>query len=313
LKHYKIDEGEESKTPSELYAKSFRVTDASGRETDVILSKFFLGQFFQDWAIFTSIFAEELGKVGQKKMVYVDLAAAWPSQISNTFFFDACLGWEGVCVEADSSKQGALLANRGCVLVDTCVTDVSGEVLYINPNNKTGGNRMIPKAQQTSETLECVTLDDVLKATQVTHVDFLSLDVEGGEAKVLRGIDFSKVRIEMIVMEVQEMLSSTSVWKPNAIKVANVLKRNNYLPVIAFPGLCTWGALKTYDDLFVGHVDGLRKYQHHDVLFILKDSEYLKKVVNWFAELSKLPQFVRCVELKELLKEDFGAVNDVNS
>ena len=50
----------------------------------------FLGQYNQDWALFSSVFAAEAA--AGRRGVYLDLAAAWPTFLSNTFFFDACLG-----------------------------------------------------------------------------------------------------------------------------------------------------------------------------------------------------------------------------
>ena len=50
----------------------------------------FLGQYHQDWALFSSVFAAEAA--AGRRGVYLDLAAAWPTFLSNTFFFDACLG-----------------------------------------------------------------------------------------------------------------------------------------------------------------------------------------------------------------------------
>ena len=59
-------------------------------KADRVLRASFLGQHHQDWALVSAVFAAEAaaGRSG----VYLDLAAAWPTHISNTFFFDACLG-----------------------------------------------------------------------------------------------------------------------------------------------------------------------------------------------------------------------------
>ena len=40
-----------------------------------------------------------------------------------------------------------------------------------------------------------------LRIIGITHVDFLSLDVEGHELEVLKTIDFSKVTIDVITVE----------------------------------------------------------------------------------------------------------------
>lgn len=47
----------------------------------------------------------------------------------------------------------------------------------------------------------CLPLQSVLKMTGITHIDFVSLDVEGAELKVLETLDFSAVHINVIVIE----------------------------------------------------------------------------------------------------------------
>ena len=45
------------------------------------------------------------------------------------------------------------------------------------------------------------TLDSVLRRFSLHTVDYLSLDIEGGEYEVLRSIDFSKTRITSLTVE----------------------------------------------------------------------------------------------------------------
>ena len=46
------------------------------------------------------------------------------------------------------------------------------------------------------------TFDEIMENyPQVSHIDFMSLDVEGGELEVLKGIDFSKYRFSCIAIE----------------------------------------------------------------------------------------------------------------
>jgi hypothetical protein len=47
----------------------------------------------------------------------------------------------------------------------------------------------------------CMPLMTLLKKLGITHIDFLSLDVEGAELEVLRTLDLSKVTIKAIVVE----------------------------------------------------------------------------------------------------------------
>lgn len=55
----------------------------------------------------------------------------------------------------------------------------------------------------TCETIDvpCYNLNKILEKEKITHVDFLSIDTEGGEFEILQNIDFSKYRIDVITVE----------------------------------------------------------------------------------------------------------------
>ena len=36
---------------------------------------------------------------------YIDIGAFHPFKLSNTVFFDQCLGWEGICVEPNPYRR----------------------------------------------------------------------------------------------------------------------------------------------------------------------------------------------------------------
>ncbi len=47
-----------------------------------------------------------------------------------------------------------------------------------------------------------ITLDELLEREQVARIDFLSMDIEGGEAKALAGFDIERYRPELVCIEV---------------------------------------------------------------------------------------------------------------
>ena len=56
------------------------------------------------------------------------------------------------------------------------------------------------------KTIECSTLDTLLLkyAPEITHFDFLSLDVEGAEYAVLESIDWDRTQFGIILVEADE-------------------------------------------------------------------------------------------------------------
>lgn len=143
----------------------------------------------------------------------MDVAANFPIEISNTYFFDNCLGWSGLCVEAHPRYLGSLDRKRTCQILPTCVSDVDGITvsfaLYLGLSGiwDTNKNKIFFQDRNVKPTmleLICTTLARSLKKHKVTKIDYLSLDVEGHELKALQGIDWDAVKISVITVEVTE-------------------------------------------------------------------------------------------------------------
>ena len=49
--------------------------------------------------------------------------------------------------------------------------------------------------------VNCFPLNAVLAALEVSHVDYLSLDVEGPEIEILRTVDWTRLSIDVITVE----------------------------------------------------------------------------------------------------------------
>jgi len=90
------------------------------------------GRAFEDWVLFNSFFRNS--SFGSKSSsgsgsssihgssiygsgFYVDVSDKDPVSGSPAFFFDACLGWEGLCVPTSGSFQEAYKKNRTCKAV----------------------------------------------------------------------------------------------------------------------------------------------------------------------------------------------------
>ncbi len=150
--------------------------------------------------------------------VYIDVAANHARRWSNTYFFDRCMGWDGVCAEANPIYHPELRSQRHCFLVDTCVSDMARVVNFsftaayggVVRNDKSGwgvnGGEHATQEKYTGQfngfhTLTCTTLAKELPKRNLHHIDFMSLDVEGYEFPVLQGIDWEKTTIDVLVVE----------------------------------------------------------------------------------------------------------------
>ncbi|PXF44114.1 hypothetical protein BWQ96_06195 [Gracilariopsis chorda] len=164
-----------------------------------------LPQFFsqdgEDYYLYTRHFARM-----KRPGIYVDVAANDPVLISNTYFLDECLGWQGICAEANPKYFKPLQSKRSCQLIPTCISDVDGNEVQFGMRGASGGILETYKGdpgvlENATETLACTTLETVLRRLSVSHVDYLSLDVEGHELHVLMGIEWGQVTIDIISVE----------------------------------------------------------------------------------------------------------------
>jgi FkbM family methyltransferase len=141
---------------------------------------------------------------------YVDVGAGDPDNASVTkHFYD--LGWNGINIEPRADAFSRLEQRRPRdVNLQVAAGDSDRHVtLYLvdgdldlsttDPTDlailKGRGHRF------TATEVPMTTLDSVLEAHDVTTLDFLKIDVEGGEAAVLRGIDLSRWRPRVVVVE----------------------------------------------------------------------------------------------------------------
>jgi hypothetical protein len=138
----------------------------------------------------------------------VDLAANYFGANSLTYLMDACLNFSGICIEPNPRYHGFLTTRRSCDLVKTCIaekpefvefdfggeTGFRGGIVGKYKHEQQGSNLSIVR-------LQCTTLYQVFHQTHVRHIDYMNLDVEGLELQCLRGMDFTKIVIDIIQVE----------------------------------------------------------------------------------------------------------------
>lgn len=127
----------------------------------------------------------------------------------------ACLGWTGVCVEPLARYHAGIYARRRrCELVPFCLAEEAKSVSFIEAQGLSGiaatnknvngtASWQAGVATAPRRPHECTTGADVLSRSGLSRVDWMSLDVEGGELDVLRGIDWAAVTIDVITLEAE--------------------------------------------------------------------------------------------------------------
>lgn len=177
-------------------------------------------QGYQDWVMYHSFFS----RMDYGEGFYVDVGANDPVNGSNTFFFDACLGWQGICMEPNPMYAESFKANRTCIHVKNCVGPEEA-VLRLSAEMGTKGS--VSGGGKGIEVL-CRPLQDVLAEHKVgmTHkgqrrIDFASLDVEGFEYRSFRCFPFDLFDIPVWLIEtkhqrgysIDRMMDRAGYWK----------------------------------------------------------------------------------------------------
>jgi hypothetical protein len=174
----------------------------------------------------------------QPAPTFVELGAYNGMQWSNTIFLEACLGWtNGLMIEASPSVFPALVSNRPRThrlsFAPTCQTrsdlsfGASGRPgTSVVQDHGSGSN-----ATTTSEatvTVPCGPLGPVLENLLDGYVTLFSLDVEGSESAVLETIDFSRVRVDIWMVEAERPGEDQDSITKAADRVVEILTSNGY-------------------------------------------------------------------------------------
>jgi FkbM family methyltransferase len=155
---------------------------------------------------------------------------------SNTAYFELYLGWRGLLIEPIPNLAILCRANRPRALVEQCALVPAGfnkstvSMTYCNLMSLVDGamgsrdadEEYIVRGKQFLSHEDGVysvevpgrTLTDVLAAWEVKNVDFLSLDVEGFEARALAGLDFARYAPTWILVEANDLAAIECILLP---------------------------------------------------------------------------------------------------
>jgi FkbM family methyltransferase len=165
-------------------------------------------------------FLEENFFKGFKNGFFMDIGAHDGIFINNTLYFEKNHNWNGINVEAIPEVFNKLVLNRpNCININCAVTNFNGESEFIcnsgytemisglkNNYDVRHSTRLINeinlyKGETKIISVETRTVDSILHETNVKHIHYLSIDVEGAEFDVIKSINFDNVFIDIIDFE----------------------------------------------------------------------------------------------------------------
>jgi len=189
-----------------------RVPEAHKRRCEGVLrgaNRRGFSQAWQDWILYRNFFA------GRTDGLYVDIGTNDPLQISNSAFFDLCLGWKGICFEPQKIYHKAIRGKRTCALVPRCVLGKAANV----PVASAGGGFQVRQAGGggggggASGQMTCVGMVEALDSVTLHNrsIDMLTIDIEGSEPHVLRCMPFDQLDIRLVLIETNKVRDMRAV------------------------------------------------------------------------------------------------------
>ena len=157
---------------------------------------------------------------GYKNGFYVDVGAHDGVSINNTLYFEKNNNWTGINIEPIKNIFDNLVSNRpNNINLNCAVCNTDGETEFLCNTGYTEmisgikdmfDSRHLQRLQRennqmgsTTEVIKVNTkkLETICDENNITHINYLSIDVEGAEFEVIKSINFDKVFIDVIGFE----------------------------------------------------------------------------------------------------------------
>lgn len=168
---------------------------------------------------------------------FVELGAYDGIKISNTLTLETFYDWKGICIEPSPTIFQELVKNRSsskCKCYNNLVYDTSGEIVNFIEHKKDPElsgteldincykNIIISSSSNVIHKLKTITLTEILNDAEAPKIiDYLSLDTEGSEYKILLGLDLSKYTVSFLTIEHNNQ-------EPNRSLIRKHLENNGY-------------------------------------------------------------------------------------
>jgi len=143
---------------------------------------------------------------GAKHGRYIEVGSYDGETFSNTWILDWCLQWEGLLIDPSTRNldiSGHYRPNAIHYHVAINHEEKEDCLFFENDDTALAGLQDTVKTsgQGKEQTVQCVRLERLLDERGWSYVDFVSIDTEGNELNVLKGIDFEKVVIQLFLIE----------------------------------------------------------------------------------------------------------------
>ena len=131
---------------------------------------------------------------------------------SNSFYLEKFLGWQGLLVEPNPKPYRSACAVRSCVTINAALypesrrsiefTDSHGFSSLLEHQDSDSNRHVRREISAGVIRVDTINPTELLSRFQVPdYIDYLSLDVEGGELDVINNIDMDRYHIALMSIE----------------------------------------------------------------------------------------------------------------
>ena len=182
---------------------------------------------------------------GSRTGYFVEFGVMNGRAFSNSYMLER-LGWNGIVSEPHPGCAKQILTNRTCHFSPLCVFDKTGLTVPFRIVNGRPAMSAIAETQLNDDRAEIrndfrevkvktITLNDLLdKYNAPESIDFVSIDTEGAEERIMRAFDFGARRVKSFCIEHNYVQQEV---------IATIMHRNGYVRL--FP------ELSAHDDWWV--------------------------------------------------------------
>lgn len=143
---------------------------------------------------------------------YLEMGALDGIVESNSLFYDRCLGWRGLLIEANPVSYKKLVDNgqrpsaHKLNVAPSCMDDHSTiRFNAIADSSAAEYDTLSDEEKKRAEShvvdVHCGPMSTYLRELGIKKIDFWSLDVEGAEFEVLKTFDFDSTKVGVLMVE----------------------------------------------------------------------------------------------------------------
>lgn len=204
-----------------------------------------VSQLGQDFWVFGEAFNEMHGGY------FIEIGAADGITFSNTFLLETRYGWHGLCIEANPLLFAELHRVRRATCLNVCVDSGERETEFVLNRLGSGivaddtDNRGCQREAAGHSVIRVETKDlySILQAQSSPRtIDYLSIDVEGAEDRILAAFPFGEYRFNCLTVE-----------RPKEL-LRKALRDNGYILIKELPKLDAFYVHESFHSQYICNV-----------------------------------------------------------